>query len=186
VAFRRDRDTIARVDGFEFVHRDTVRFRDLDAWGHVNNAVYLTYCEDARMGFLAELGVLTGVADATMILAHAEIDFRSPARVGEELEIGVRTTRVGTKSFELEYEVRAGDRLVAESSSVLVAYDYDTRESVALPAHWRAALDRGAASTPPATRSAGERDDRQAYVIGGGTRGQRAFPRENKPAAQPS
>ena len=59
------------MDGYPFVHRETVRFRDVDGWGHVNNAVYLTFCEQARMAFLAHLGVLTGIEDATMILPDA-------------------------------------------------------------------------------------------------------------------
>jgi acyl-CoA thioester hydrolase len=128
------------VDGFPFVHRDTVRFRDVDAWGHVNNAVYLTYCEDARMAYLAHLGLVRSVEDARMILARAEVDFRSPTRVGEQLEIGVRPGRLGTKSFVLEYEVRTAGRVVAESRSVLVAYDYDRGEAVEVPAAWKEAL----------------------------------------------
>ena len=128
------------MSGFRYVHRDQVRFRDLDAWGHVNNAVYLTYCEDARMAYLAHLGIVRSVEEAQMILARAEIDFRSPTRVGEELEVAVRPGRVGTKSFELEYQLRAGDRLVAESTSVLVAYDYDRGEAVEVPAAWKEAL----------------------------------------------
>ena len=128
------------MDGFAFVHRDAVRYRDLDAWGHVNNAVYLTYCEDARMAYLAHLGVVAGFGDATMILARAEVDFRSPTREGEQLAIGVRTGRVGTKSFELEYEIHTGDRLVAESRSVLVAYDYETARAIEIPDDWRSKL----------------------------------------------
>ena len=126
--------------GFPFVHRDRVRFRDVDAWGHVNNAVYLTYCEDARMAYLAHLGIVRSVEEAQMILARAEIDFRSPTRVGEELEVAVRPGRVGSKSFVLEYQLRAGDRVVAESTSVLVAYDYDRGEAVEVPAAWKEAL----------------------------------------------
>ena len=128
------------MEGFPYVHRDTVRFRDLDAWGHVNNAVYLTYCEDARMAYLAHLGLMRSVEEAQMILARAEIDFRSPTRVGEELEIGVRPGRVGSKSFVLEYEVRTPDRLVAESRSVLVAYDYQRAQAVEIPDEWRSRL----------------------------------------------
>jgi acyl-CoA thioester hydrolase len=128
------------VDGYPFVHHDTVRFRDVDAWGHVNNAVYLTYCEDARMAYLAHLGLVRSVAEAQMILARAEIDFRSPTHVGEELEIGVRPGQLGRKSFVLEYQVRADGRVVAESTSVLVAYDYRRGEAVEVPAAWKEAL----------------------------------------------
>ena len=70
--------SIPAVEGFDFVHRETVRFRDLDSLGHVNNAVFLTYLEEARIAYLAPLG-----AEATnMILARVEIDFRAPLRDG--------------------------------------------------------------------------------------------------------
>jgi acyl-CoA thioester hydrolase len=129
-----------RVDGFPFVHRETVRFRDLDAFGHVNNAVYLTYLEEARNALLAHLGLARGVAEITMILARVEIDFRAQANVGDELEIGVRPSRFGTKSFDLEYELRAGDRVVAHAKTVLVGYDYEAGSTIELPDEWRRSL----------------------------------------------
>ena len=128
------------MDGFPFTHREHVRYRDLDAFGHVNNAVYLTYIEQARNAFLVHLGLIRGIEDISMILARAEVDFRSPATLGEEIEIGVRPARFGTKSFDLEYELRAGGRLVAEARSVLVGYDYDRGETVAVPEEWRRSL----------------------------------------------
>jgi acyl-CoA thioester hydrolase len=128
------------VEGFAFVHRERVRFRDLDAFGHVNNAVFLTYLEQARIEFLRQLGLLSRVDDMTMILARAEIDFRAQATLGEELEIGVRLSRFGTKSFDLDYEVRSGDRLVADARTVLVAFDYASGETIELPQAWRERL----------------------------------------------
>ena len=83
--------------------------------GHVNNAVYSTYLEEAR------IDVLGGLSE--FILARVEIDFRSELRAGEEIEVGTRAGRLGTKSFELEHEIRVGGRLVAEAKGVLVAYD---------------------------------------------------------------
>ena len=124
------------MEGFDFVHRETVRFRDLDSLGHVNNAVFLTYLEEARIAYLVPLG-----AEASdMILARVEIDFRAPLRMGDELEIGVRPARIGTKSFDLEYEVHSGRTLAAEAKTVLVSYDYATRRPVELPESWREAL----------------------------------------------
>jgi acyl-CoA thioester hydrolase len=128
------------VDGFTHVHRERVRFRDCDAFGHVNNAVYLTYLEQARMSFLERLGLGTSVADLTIILARAEIDFRSQVSLGDEVEIGVRTARLGTKSFTLAYELRVEGRVVAEASTVLVGYDYERDESIVLPGAWREAF----------------------------------------------
>ena len=119
-----------------FVHTETVRFRDVDALGHVNNAAYLTYLEQARIAFLAPMG-----ADQTgMILARAEIDFRSQVGFGEVVEIEVRPLRVGTKSFELAYLLRVGETVVAEAKTILVAYDYATGGTIAVPDAWRAAL----------------------------------------------
>ena len=125
------------MEGFPFVHRESVRFRDLDGMGHVNNAVYSTYLEQAR---LAWFGSEDGPPLEDVILARTEIDFRSPTSLGETIEIGVRPSRLGTKSFELEYELRAGGRLVAEARSVLVGYDYDRGESVPVPERWRRRL----------------------------------------------
>ena len=110
---------------FPWVHRDRVRFRDCDAMGHVNNAVYSTYLEESR------IGVLGGLTE--FILARVEIDFRSELRVGEEVEVRTRCSRIGTKSFDLEHVLEAGGRVVAEARSVLVSYDYERAESVPVP-----------------------------------------------------
>jgi acyl-CoA thioester hydrolase len=128
------------VDGFDFVHPETVRFRDVDAMGHVNNAVFLTYMESARVAFLLDLGAATGLQDLPIIVARVEIDFRAPVRFGDELEVGVRASRFGAKSFDLDYELRAGDRVVAEAKSVCVAYDYAERQTVPIPDAWRERL----------------------------------------------
>ena len=124
----------------DFVHVERVRFRDVDAMGHVNNAVFLTYLEQARVALFSERGGATGLGQMNMILARAEIDFRAPVRLGQEVEISVRASRFGTKSFDLEYELRVEGELVAEAKSVQVAYDYDRREPIPVPTEWREKL----------------------------------------------
>jgi acyl-CoA thioester hydrolase len=119
-----------------FVHRETVRFRDLDSLAHMNNAVYATFLEQARIAFLSQRDAHV----ENMILARLEIDFRSPAELGETIEIDVTPTRIGTKSFDLEYVMRAGERVVAEAKTVLVAYDYATARSVEIPESWKERL----------------------------------------------
>jgi acyl-CoA thioester hydrolase len=104
--------------------REHVRFRDCDAMGHVNNAVYSTYLEQARIAALGGLDAF--------ILARVEIDFRAELRSGEAVEVRSRCSRIGTKSFDLEHEILAGDRVVAEAKSVLVGYDYTEGASVPL------------------------------------------------------
>ena len=115
------------------VHRDRVRFRDCDAMGHVNNAVFSTYLEESRIGVLGDL--------IDFILARVEIDFRSEVRMGEEVEVRTSCSRIGSKSFDLEHVISAGDRVVAEAKSVLVSYDYERGESVPVPAELRKRLE---------------------------------------------
>jgi len=123
------------VSDFPYVHRERVRFRDCDAMGHVNNAVYSTYLEESR------IGVLGGLVD--FILARVEIDFRAELRAGEQVEVRTRCPRVGTKSFELEHVISADGRVVAEATSVLVSYDYGRGESVPVPDGLRDRLAQG-------------------------------------------
>jgi acyl-CoA thioester hydrolase len=117
---------------YPYVHRDRVRFRDCDAMGHVNNAVYSTYLEEARIGVLGDL--------IGFILARVEIDFRSELRNGEDVEVRTRCSRIGTKSFDLEHVISADGRLVADARSVLVSYDYELGASIEVPAELRARL----------------------------------------------
>jgi acyl-CoA thioester hydrolase len=104
--------------------------------GHVNNAVFLTYLEQARIAFLFG----RGASMESIIVARVEIDYRAPVRLGEEVAVGVRAGRIGTKSFDLEYELRVNSRLVAEARSVNVFYDYGRREPAAIPDDWRRQL----------------------------------------------
>jgi acyl-CoA thioester hydrolase len=120
-----------------FVHRETVRFRDVDSVGHVNNAVYLTYLEEARIAFMAQA---EGEDPLGMVVARIEIDFRSPAEIGETVEVSVTPGRVGNTSFVLEHGLQAGERVIAEASTVLVAYDYEREEPRAVPEAWRKLL----------------------------------------------
>jgi acyl-CoA thioester hydrolase len=123
-----------------FIHREPVRFRDLDAMGHVNNAVFLTYIESARVAFLQHLGAAATLKDMSIIVARIEIDFRAPVGFGDEVEVAVHTSRFGEKSFDLDYVLRVGGKVVAEAKSVLVSYDYGKGEAVELPEEWREKL----------------------------------------------
>jgi acyl-CoA thioester hydrolase len=130
------------MDGFPFVHRVSVRFRDIDVRGHVNNAVYSSFIEDARLRWYGATGEPDEPGPQTynvdMVLARTEIDFRGEVREPDEtIEIGVRAGRIGTKSADLEYRLCASDgRLVAEARSVLVGFDYQRGVSTAIPERW--------------------------------------------------
>jgi acyl-CoA thioester hydrolase len=125
-----------------FVHREKVRFRDLDGLGHVNNAVFLTYMEQARSELLLQRGLIGTLDELVIILARVEIDFRSPVEFGETVDVELRLGRLGTKSFELEYTLRVGDRVVAEGKSVQVGFDYETGTTIPIRDEWRKLLAR--------------------------------------------
>jgi acyl-CoA thioester hydrolase len=126
------------MEGFRFMHAQEVTFRDLDVFGHVNNAVYLTYIENARLGYLREALGVESLEDLLVILAKVRIDFRSRASLGEVLEIGARVSRIGTKSFDVDHEVRGPDaRLVAVASTTLVTFDYRGDTTMPVPDLWR-------------------------------------------------
>jgi acyl-CoA thioester hydrolase len=129
-----------------FSHRLDVRFRDCDAMGHVNNAVYFTYMEQARFKHWRALWRFgeDRFPDPGVILARAECDYRSPARVGERLEIRLALASLGRTSFTYDYEIVSADdqRLVAAARTVQVAYDYSAGRPVAVPDAWREMLAR--------------------------------------------
>ena len=132
------------ADPFRFRLPVDVRFRDTDAMGHVNNAVYLTYFESARAAYYR---AVTGrsfegieVEPESIILAHARVDFRAPAFFGERLVVACRATWVGRSSFGLAYRItaaadspRGAGRLVAEGETIQVMFDYATQRSVRIP-----------------------------------------------------
>lgn len=118
-----------------------VRFADTDAMGHVNNAVYLTYCEIARIRYWTDLTrepIALGTAGAeSLILAEARITYRAQAFHGEVVTVETRADRIGRSSFTLEHRLLAAvpgqtPRLVAVSESILVRYDYASAHPVAL------------------------------------------------------
>lgn len=125
-----------------FVVEHKVPWHELDAAGHVNNAVYLSYFEMARtQAYMAVRGG-SRWQDLDIILARTEIDYRSPAFFHEVLRILVWPGRVGASSFDLRYEVREKEsgRLVAEGTSVQVCFDYARNAKKPVPPEVRAAL----------------------------------------------
>ncbi len=113
-----------------------VRFRDVDAMGHVNNAVYLTYFEAARIPYYLMLRGQPDLARTDMIVARIECDYRAPAIFGDTLTVGVRMEEIRSRSFSLLYRIEdaATGTLVAEGRSVQVAYDYAAKRTKMVPA----------------------------------------------------
>lgn len=129
-------------------HTVEVRFADIDAMGHVNNAVYLSYFEQARMAWFAELigGAWNWESDG-IVLARNEIDYLEPIVLSDEVRIQTGCVKVGTSSIVLAYEVYRRphgadeERLATKGLSVLVCFDYPKGVKRELPALWRERLN---------------------------------------------
>src|SRR5262245_13257610 len=111
--------------------------------GHINNAVYVTYLEVARQEYWRAFRGDEDYRVVPFILAHVDIDFRSEALVRESLELCIRCSHIGTRSFGFEYLIReaASHRLVAEARTVQVFYDYAKKVTMPCPDEMRARLE---------------------------------------------
>lgn len=114
-----------------------VRWADMDAYGHVNNAKYFTYCESARIRYFDELDIDTCREDPNHgpAVVTATCNFHKQVHYPSDLEVGVRATHIGHKSFTLEYGIfrAASEEIVADGSSVVVWVDYAQGESIPVP-----------------------------------------------------
>ena len=133
----------APAPSFHVVHPIRPRFRDTDAMGHVNNAVYVTYLEVARQVYWERAYAQSDYGRVPFILAHVSIDFRSEALVHELLEIGIRCEWIGDKSFAFSYRVweKRTERVVVEATTVQVCYDYAAKRTLPVTAELRARLE---------------------------------------------
>lgn len=119
------------LDDFKVTLPIQTRFRDTDLLGHINNAVYATYFESGRMEYWARFIGGHDFDQWPFILARIEIDFLAEAHAGQELTLGIRVCRIGTRSFDFEYLlVRGEDRQrVARGRSVQVMFDYARKQT---------------------------------------------------------
>lgn len=122
----------------EFAYRVDVRvrYRDLDHMAHVNNAVYATYLEEARVGYFRDV-IGVPVDEATVALASLELSFERRITLSDSVEVAVRVPELGETSLPMTYEVRADGDLAATGETVLVALDPDTNRPRGLPPAWR-------------------------------------------------
>lgn len=126
-----------------FVHPLEVRFRDLDALGHVNNAVMVTYLEVARWQWWRAWLAGRPFDEEGFLIARVEVDYRQPILITDEVRVEVHCSRVGTTSFDLLYRVfRAQDgATLAEARTVQVMLDFATQTPAPLRPETRAWLE---------------------------------------------
>lgn len=122
--------------------RVEIRWRDVDALGHVNNAVYATYLEECRDEWL-ERGLGDDEAAWDFVVARLEIDFRSELRLEDDVAVAAcGLARLGTSSVTTKETIVAGDKLVAEAEAVLVARNRERTGSRPLTDTERASLEQ--------------------------------------------
>ena len=104
-----------------FQNKQYVRWGDLDAFGHVNNATYLIYAQEARFAWSKML---------EMVVARAEVDFIAPIYTGDiYIDVEIWVNKVGNSSFGVTYEMKNGDELLARVKTVQVTVSMDTKKS---------------------------------------------------------
>ncbi len=137
------------MSDWAYTQLDEIRFADVDALGHLNNVAFLTFVESARVGYLASLlpgydPTLAG-SELSVVVASAQINYRSPGSYGELVHTRLRPGALGRTSFRLQFEMAVGERPLADGDGVFVCYDTVARMPIPLPEALRARLsDAGA------------------------------------------
>lgn len=130
-------------EGYRYYTPVPIRYGDMDALGHVNNAKYLTYLEQARILYVNHHHLWDGSSSQLgLILAKVTIDYKLPLAMSDGLaHVWTRTSRLGTRSFDMEHIIhcqRDGQTLTAATAQiVMVVFDYQANASVPIPQDWR-------------------------------------------------
>ena len=141
----------AKAEGFSLAVPVEVRFRDMDSMGHVNNAVFLTYFENARIAYWRAVPGIRSRRSLDYILARAECDFRNPVRLGDVVVCHIRVASFGRRSFTFEYLLREepSGRLLGEGRTVQVMYDYPAGRTAPLDPGVKASIEEFEGRTIP-------------------------------------
>lgn len=134
------------MNSFRHITPIEIRFADLDAMGHVNNSVYLTYIEMARVKYSdTVLGTNVDFSKDGFILARATVDFIVSIELHDKIHVATRCSRMGTKSFDLEYEIIKTNEgqpvVVAKGTTVCVGYNYAEKKSIVIPDEWKKRIE---------------------------------------------
>ncbi len=116
-----------------------VRYRDLDPLDHVNNAVYVSYLETARVAFLEE-ALDVAAEDVSFVIANLEIDYERPIVAEDEPTVALWITDLGDSSCTMTYEIRVDDGVAATAETTMVHVDPDAKRPAPLPERARAAM----------------------------------------------
>lgn len=139
----RDREGAGSGDVvYRFVHEVEVRFRDLDPMGHVHHTLPLVYFEEARAAYWREVVGRPGLEDVDYAIGEVALRYHERVRWPGRLRIGVRVSRLGEKSFAMEYEARSAEGVVLVTGrTVQVMFDYATGRSKPIPPEVRRRIE---------------------------------------------
>jgi acyl-CoA thioester hydrolase len=130
------------MDPFPFVCPIQVRWRDIDAFQHVNNAVYVTYLETARAALWHHLFGARRAGDIPFVIARLEIDYKSPIALYNEVEVGLRAADITAISFVFDYHIRTKSTLAAQARTVQVCVRHESGRPTRVPVEVRHQLER--------------------------------------------
>lgn len=117
-----------------------VRLRDVDFMGHVNNAVYATYLEQARAAFFREV-LAEPLEQADTVLASLDLQYRRPIAAEQSVRVDLAVSELGTSSIPMSYAIVADGERAATATTVQVVIDRETGDSRPIPAGWRDRLE---------------------------------------------
>ena len=119
------------------------RFSDVDSFMHVNNIWQQSYFDMGKTEFYTKVLGITGVFDKLRIItASTHTDYFGQVRLTDDIVVTTDVSRLGNKSMTLHQCIMCGDKVLTESSSVMVAFDCETQETVQIPDEWREKLSR--------------------------------------------
>lgn len=120
------------LNDFKFQHPLKTRWRDLDAFRHVNNATFLSYIEDARILFFKRWNI--NLKEKSLIVASVKIDYINQLEHPSNIIIGQKVSRIGTKSFDIQSAIFKEDdeKLICCSIVTSVCFDFIHRKTVNL------------------------------------------------------
>ena len=118
------------------------RFSDVDSFMHVNNIWQQSYFDMGKTEFYTQVLGVTGVFDKLRIInASTHTDYWGQVRLTDDIVVVTQVSRIGNKSMTLHQRIMLGERCLTESSSVMVAFDFETQQTVAIPDEWRTKLE---------------------------------------------
>lgn len=124
-----------------------VRFMDIDALQHVNNARYLNFLEEARIAYSQELlGIFNSIKELNVLVARVEIDYFRPILYGQQMKIYTRIAKMGSKSFVFDCAVTANDGnqefIAAQANQIMVMFDVKEQKSISITNELREQIQR--------------------------------------------